>query len=136
METVLSWEAVRSSMYQPSRWTISSLPADLCRNWSRLTWRVASTRSYVAAQTFLRVRSHLSSLKFTIGRQQNKFLLGWRNTDTAQGGTLHQKVSRDICSLGRQGMTAPGGCGVAQTLESGGRPRNRTGNPLLKRQML
>jgi hypothetical protein len=58
METLRCWEVVKSSMYRQSHWTTLALPGDLCRNWSRLTWRVASTKSYVAAQGSLRVNGH------------------------------------------------------------------------------
>src|SRR6476660_724331 len=78
-ETAQYWETAKSSMFGQSRWTTSSLLGDLCRIWSRLTWKVASTTSYVEAQAFLQIKSHSSSPKFTTSKQRSKFLLGLTN---------------------------------------------------------
>ena len=109
--TVLRFTPPDASSKMPSAWASRILTA--CRNWSRLTWKVANTKSYVAAQTFLRVKSHSSSPKSTINRQQSKSLLGWTNISTAHIGTHHQRVSRDTCLLGRQNMTEQRGCRIA-----------------------
>src|SRR5262249_13738360 len=104
-ETDQYWEPAKSSLFGQSRWTTSSLPGDRCRIWSRLTWKVASTRSCVEAHVFLRVKSHSSSPKFTISRQQIKFLLGLTSIGIAPIGKYQERVSLDACLLGRQNMT-------------------------------
>jgi hypothetical protein len=104
-ETAQYWETAKSSMFGQSRWTTSSLLGDLRRIWSRLTWKVASTTSYVEAHAFLQIKSHSSSPKFTTSKQRSKFLFGLTNIGIAHSGTYHERVSLDACLLGRQNMT-------------------------------